>query len=184
MIESILICAGAIGFAAWIIYGVLSLAPWLPTRAGDMERIGSVVDFQAGDVFYDLGSGDGRVLFPLAQKYPQVEFVGVEISFFLYFLSVSKKFICGTKNVRFVRGDVYKQDYSDAKVIYVFGTRRTLNGRFKEEILSQVTGETTLVLYNFSLDDWSGTSWCDAVEGGTPIYCYSRTLALCTLLCC
>ena len=42
-------------------------APWVPTRRRDMERILALAKIKPGEVFYDLGCGDGRLLVAAAR---------------------------------------------------------------------------------------------------------------------
>jgi len=41
-------------------------APWVPMRAGDVERVVRLAAIKPGQTVYDLGCGDGRLLFAAA----------------------------------------------------------------------------------------------------------------------
>ena len=55
-----------------------NLAPYIPTPQSIVERMLEAGHVNPGDVVYDLGSGDGRVVITAAQKYG-ARAVGVEI---------------------------------------------------------------------------------------------------------
>lgn len=47
-----------------------------------LEDIEKALELKDNSVFYDLGCGNGRILFYLAKKYPKVKFIGVENAHF------------------------------------------------------------------------------------------------------
>ena len=55
------------------------LAPFVSTPPSVVDRMLELADLRPGQLLYDLGSGDGRVLITAVQKY-NVKGVGVEIS--------------------------------------------------------------------------------------------------------
>ena len=71
-----------------IILGLLALisiswsnrrgAPWLPTRMKKVRRMLELANVQPGELVYDLGCGDGRVLVTAARRYG-AKAVGIEI---------------------------------------------------------------------------------------------------------
>jgi SAM-dependent methyltransferase len=72
------------------------------------------------DIFYDLGSGYGRVLFYGAALHPQTKFKGVEIvgERAAFARSIAKK--GGFENVEIIHQDVLKADLSDGTIFYLF----------------------------------------------------------------
>jgi predicted RNA methylase len=55
-----------------------NLAPYIPTPQVIVEKMLESAHVKAGEVVYDLGSGDGRILFTAAQEFG-ARAVGVEI---------------------------------------------------------------------------------------------------------
>jgi predicted RNA methylase len=55
-----------------------NLAPYIPTPQVIVQRMLELAHVKPGDVVYDLGSGDGRILFAAAQEFG-ARAVGVEI---------------------------------------------------------------------------------------------------------
>jgi 16S rRNA A1518/A1519 N6-dimethyltransferase RsmA/KsgA/DIM1 with predicted DNA glycosylase/AP lyase activity len=94
--------------------------PYVPTDYDFLPRIADALDIQRNDVVYDLGCGDGRLLFYCAKRNPQARFIGIERNPLLVaFISV-KKFILRTKNVEIRRKNFLEADFSDATRIFVF----------------------------------------------------------------
>ena len=71
---------GSIAFASFLLI-VLRGAPFVPTRQADVTALFDLHQFQAGDVFVDLGSGDGRMIIAAAQR--GIRAVGYELNPFL-----------------------------------------------------------------------------------------------------
>lgn len=171
----ILIIVASIVVSIWMIYTVLSLAPWFPTRRSDVERIDKLANLQVGDQFYDIGSGDGRVVFPLAKKYPECSFYGYEMSFWLFLYSWMILKSKAYKNVSLKLVNGLQQDYSKASVVYVFATQKTLNDKPMENVIAQLPSGARILSYNFHLEKWSGEKSKDKPKGKTPIYKYIKT---------
>ena len=67
--------------------------------------------------------------------------------------------------VRFVQGDIFKADFSDATVVAMFMTPTVMN-RLKPQLLAMKPG-TRVVSYLFALEDWEPDEWvfADGVHG-------------------
>ena len=98
--------------AAMVIIPVFFGAPWHPLSDENIDRIIKFADLQPGETFYDLGSGDGRVLIA-ATREKCVQGVGVEIDPIKVWLS--KYFTITaelTDRVCIYRGNMYDFDVS------------------------------------------------------------------------
>src|SRR5262245_17694578 len=60
-------------------FGNDDLAPFLPSPQLVVEKMLEVAHIKPGEMVYDLGSGDGRIIITAAQKY-KANAVGIEIS--------------------------------------------------------------------------------------------------------
>src|SRR3989304_5678817 len=66
-------------YLLWVIVPLVSGLPWIPTRQARIRRALNLARISPGEVIYDLGSGDGRVLILAAREFG-VQAVGIEIS--------------------------------------------------------------------------------------------------------
>jgi hypothetical protein len=93
---------------------------YLPTPQNVVDAMLELAKVAASDVVYDLGSGDGRIPITAAQKYG-ARGVGIEIDPALVELSRENAARAGVEPlVRFVTGDLFQQDFSDATVVALF----------------------------------------------------------------
>ena len=136
--------------AAMVIIPVFFGAPWHPLSDENIDRIIKFADLQPGETFYDLGSGDGRVLIA-ATREKCVQGVGVEIDPIKVWLS--KYFTITaelTERVCIYRGNMYDFDVSEADVIYLYVTHQALDRLFPE-ILDRVKPSVRIICYRFCI---------------------------------
>jgi Histone methylation protein DOT1 len=67
-----------LAFILWLGQSILFPAPFLPLPRKVVARLSEIANIPSNGYFYDLGSGDGRVVRAVAAKYPTASCVGVE----------------------------------------------------------------------------------------------------------
>lgn len=72
-----------------------------------------------GGVFYDIGSGNGKLLLQMSLISDFDKYVGIEIEKIRYLYSIDIKNQIGIKNVRFINDDILNVDISDASFIFM-----------------------------------------------------------------
>ncbi len=111
-------------------------------------------DTAAGPIF-ELGSGWGSLLIPLAKKYPQRKIIGYELSIMPWLTTIILIKILGLKNVKVYRQNFLSADLSNASVIlcYLFPRgMKQLEAKINETKLNaQNTRLEYLISNNFSL---------------------------------
>jgi predicted RNA methylase len=105
-------------FFSFCLYYVLKnrLAVFFPSSKRMVEVVIDFARIKKSDVFYDLGSGDGRILVEAAKK--GVKVIGIERNRFLNWLARRK--IKNFKNVKIIQGDIFKQKINDASIIVAY----------------------------------------------------------------
>jgi len=114
--------------------------------------INIVIDFadiKKNDVFYDLGSGDGRILVEAAKK--GIKVIGVEKNPFLNWLARRK--IKNFKNVKIIQGDIFKQKINDASIIVAYLSQKIAE-RLQKKIEKKVKKGTRIILIDHKFLDW------------------------------
>ncbi len=153
-------------------YAGLKASPWLPAFKKDMERILKLSGVKEGDVVYDLGSGDGRILIALANNTKARLIVGYEISFLLYLWSVINIWFKGfSKRIEVRFGDFLSRDLGQADVIFCFLTpkgMKKLGPKFKRELRKG----TRIISYTFSIPGWEPVSENRIGDQSVPIFTY------------
>ena len=97
-----------------------SLAPYVVSPQAIVDRMLEIADLKAGETLYDLGSGDGRILFRAAQRF-HAKAVGVEISARLVKSTNEGIIRSNLQNLASViHGDLLQVDLSPADVVTVY----------------------------------------------------------------
>ena len=108
-------------------------APYVPTKMDQVRRILQLAGVKKGKKFYELGSGDGRVVIAAAKL--KADAIGIEQSLIRILISLLKA--SSLKNAKFIHGNIFSKNYADADIIYIFlltkGVRK-LEGKLKKEL--------------------------------------------------
>ena len=131
--------------------GSVSLAPWVPTRRKDFERIEQLVSLRAGDNFIELGCGTAGLLLYLAKKYPRIKFVGIEIAWPLFLTAWLRVRLLGLNNVKVILKNIFKHNLSQYDVIFSYGLRQEAHTRLARKIGSECQSGCMVISYTFPL---------------------------------
>lgn len=95
-------------------------APFVPSKKKTAEQMIAVAHIKSTDTVYDLGSGDGRLLFLAAKKFPK-KIVGIEINLLLVFLTRMRCIFSPYRSRLFcVWGNFWNIPLQDADVVFVY----------------------------------------------------------------
>ena len=112
-----------------------------------------VARVKKGEMVYDLGSGDGRIVIAAAKRYG-ARGVGVEIDPKLIALSNENARKAGVADrVRFVQQDLFTMDFKDADVVTLYLLPQ-LNRRLRPKMLRELRPGTRVVSHAFDMGDW------------------------------
>lgn len=131
------------------IYAMLSGAPFVPTSMFQVERMLSAVPLKKGMILYDLGAGDGRLVYKANKDYG-VKAIGYEFSPFVWMWSKFLKFFFWKSKADLRYGNFWKKDLTDADVILCY----LLPGSMKKmynELLPQLSPGTLVISHAFSI---------------------------------
>jgi len=120
LVINLLVALFGLLFVTWLFQSYLFKAPFIPLPREVLEKVVKITNLSPGDTFYDLGSGDGRVVRAIAFKNPTVNCIGVERallpSLLTWIYGLSNK----PKNVRYLREDFRSVNLSEAKVLFLY----------------------------------------------------------------
>lgn len=145
VIGTVVLCI-VIASAAWGFW--VTRVPYVRSNWEDTKKLLARVPMASTDTFYDLGSGDGRVVFMAEQMY-DVRGVGFELTFWTYFQAVLKK-RRKRSGVQFLRKNFFKESWENANVIYCY-LYPPLMRSIEEKFLADCKPGTILVSRDFAL---------------------------------
>ena len=134
----------------------------------EMLRLANVT---AGDVIYDLGSGDGRILIAAARD-RGARGVGLEIDPALVAESTERAQRLGLADrLSFRQQDLFEADLTPATVVTLY-LSPDLNRRLRPKLLSELRPGARIVSHSFDMGDWvpSRTLQVSSNEGSHTLY--------------
>jgi SAM-dependent methyltransferase len=147
---------------------------WVPTPPALVEKMLDLARLTPKDRLVDLGSGDGVLVIAAARRGARAR--GIEYDRGLVEFSKRKAAEAGVSRLtRFVRGDIFKTDFSDATVVTTF-LLPSMNLRLRPTFLAMKPG-TRIVANTFAIADWQPDEtvaiepcerWCTALMWIVP----------------
>jgi SAM-dependent methyltransferase len=110
-------------FIMWTIGNFKNKAPFVTSSNAVLKDVEKALEVKDNSVVYDLGCGDGRILFYLSQSNPKAKYIGIENGTFPFLLSKVGSFLNKKKtnnSVQVMRKDFFKQDLSDATHVFTY----------------------------------------------------------------
>ena len=127
-----------------LVVGIISIlwtdlkgAPYVATPRAIARQMLELAEVGPNDIVYDLGSGDGRLLWLASQEFG-ARAVGIEIDPFRYaWTKLMIRFKGLGEQVDIIRADFFKTDLSAASVVTAYllrDTNRKLMSKLKQEL--------------------------------------------------
>ena len=134
---------------------------FVPTEQEDVSRMLRLAGLKDGEMVYDLGSGDGRIVFEAAKMYPAARGRGIEIDEKLVLESRKLATAGGlTNRVQFLHQNAFDADLKEANVIAMWLWPELMR-MLRPKILAEARPGTRIVTRIWDL----GPAWKpDAVD--------------------
>ncbi len=127
--------------------------PFVPTPNPVVEAMLRLAGVKAGDVVYDLGCGDGRIVIAAARQ-KGVRAVGVDIDPRRIAEAEANARRAGVADrTRFIRQDLFDADLREASVVTLY-LLPSLNVRLRPKLLAELKPGTRIVSHGFDMGDW------------------------------
>jgi cyclopropane fatty-acyl-phospholipid synthase-like methyltransferase len=127
--------------------------PFVPTPIEVIDRMLELAQVKKGDVLYDLGSGDGRIVIRAAKKYG-VRAVGIEMDQVLLEKARKDAKAEGVSHlVEFRAEDALKADISPATVITLY-MLPWFNEAMKPNFKKMLKPGARIVAHDFGIEGW------------------------------
>ena len=154
------------------------LAPYYPTPELVVQKMLEFGELKPGETMFDLGSGDGRIVFMAARQF-RAQAIGVELDNDLARQSAERVIKLGIqKNARIIHGDLLKQDYSSADLVTVYLLPTSINDKVKPLLEKQLKKGARVVSHDFNFPGWKHTKTLTVDDDGEgrshTLYLYVR----------
>lgn len=110
-------------FLLWIIGNLRNKVPFVTASKAVMEDVYRALLIKDDSVVYDLGCGDGRILFYLSNHNNKAKYIGIENNILAVILAKLGSILNQKKinnKVSIINGNFFKYDLSEASHIFVY----------------------------------------------------------------
>lgn len=159
----------------WAIGNLRSKVPFITAPSSVFENIDKALGLDNNSVVYDLGCGDGRILFYLSKIYPKAKYIGIENRSFPVLLARLGSFLNKKKTgnkIEVINDDFFNKDLKNATHIFTY-----LYPNMMDDLLPKFDRElkpgTKLVSLSFQ---FSGKKPINEVDLGRNKYKLGRKL--------
>lgn len=149
VITMVILVLGLVGF---VVIGLLSSfmgAPFVPASQKTLAQALKEAKLKPGQRFYDLGSGDGRIVRFACTKY-RVSGVGIEANPVLILYSYVLSLVQGIDGTKFKWANIFNVDLSDADVVYIFLLPQALI-KLEPKLKKECKKGTLIISHGFSI---------------------------------
>ena len=153
--EYFILFAISLALAALIarnIYIGITSAPFAASRKKIIRRALRLAKLKPNEKFYDLGSGDGRVLI-VADKEFNALATGFELSWQWYLISKIKIFLSGATHARVFCKDFRTTTLRDADVIFSWLTQKAMEP-LEKKLAEELKPGARVVIFSSHLPSW------------------------------
>ena len=143
-----------------------------PTRQAVVDAMLALARVTAGDVVYDLGSGDGRIVILAAQKYG-ARGVGIELDPKL--VEISRQVAREGEvvdRVAFVEGDLFDADISAATIVTLY-LSPGVNKRLEPKLRRELRPGTRIVSHQFPIGTWTPDEVVRSEDDRTDLFLWT-----------
>ena len=155
------------------------IAPYVGTPLPVVRQMLTLAEIKPGEVVYDLGSGDGRVVIMAAQEFG-AKAVGVELRGDLVKQAQNRVFELSLQGkVKILQSDLFDVNVSPADVVFLYLTT-SANEKVKPKLESELRRGTRVVSHDYEVLGWRPfkvNNFCENPKLGYPshtIYVYKR----------
>lgn len=149
-----------------------SLAPWVPSRKKDLIRIFKLADLKPGEIFYDLGCGDGRLTVCAAKNF-KARAIGIELALPLFFVCAIRKLFSRGESLKFKLKNLFKENLAEADAVYIFAASPgKLRGKIKQKLENELRPGARVITYAFPVEGWRPEIVDKPSEKDVAVYLY------------
>lgn len=132
-----------------------SVAPYVPTPINVVKKMLNLADVGPDDVVYDLGCGDGRILFTAVEEFDVKKAVGYDLNPSMcgsVQMNIEKKGLGG--RIEVVNGNFFLADLTPASVVTLYLTTSG-NSKLRPKLVEELGPGARVVSHDFPIHGWS-----------------------------
>jgi len=134
-------------------YAAIIGAPIALTNKSLIDKIIETADLKDGEIFYELGTGTGRIITAFAKK-RNIKVIGFELSPIFYLITLLNLKFHRIKNYELHYKNFFSTDLKEANVIFCFLMPKAME-KLEDKFLKELKSEARIISYAFEIRDWT-----------------------------
>ncbi len=126
-------------------------APYVPTMRSRLKGILEKAGVKKGKIFYELGSGDGRVVLDAASL--EAESYGIEQSWLRVWFSRFKAKRLNLPNAHFYHGNLFDREYFPADIVYIYLLQKAVD-KLEEKLKKELHKNAVVITQTYHFRNW------------------------------
>lgn len=126
-------------------------APYVPTNLNAIKKILKLAGTKKNKKFYELGSGDGRVVIEAAKM--GADAVGLEQSWIRVLYSKYKAWKLKLKKAKFYHGNVFNKKYTDADIVYIYLLLKGVS-KLEDKLKQELKKGSIVITQTYHFSNW------------------------------
>ncbi|MDO8498485.1 MAG: hypothetical protein Q7S44_01745 [bacterium] len=126
-------------------------APYVPTKMKVIKSILKLANLSPGKVFYELGSGDGRVVLEAGKL--GAKSYGIEQSWLRVWWSRYQARQLKLKNSHFFHGDIFHRQYFPADVVYIYMLPKAVD-QLESKLQQELKKGAVVITQTYHFKNW------------------------------
>jgi predicted RNA methylase len=155
------------------------ISPFVASPPLVVRRLLALAELKSGEVFFDLGAGDGRPVIMAAQEFGARAF-GIELRQDLAKQALQRIYELGLQDrATIMNNDMFSVDLRRADVVYLYLTT-SANEKVRPKLESELKFGARVVSHDYEMVGWTATKverFCENPGLGFPthtLYLYKR----------
>lgn len=136
-------------------------APYVPTRIKNITDLLKKSGLKKGHIFYELGSGDGRIV--LAAASIGAIATGIEQSWIRVWQSRIQARKLKLKDIEFIHGNIFDRQYFPADVVFIFLLQPAID-RLEKKLRTELKKGSVVITQTFHFKNWQPIKKLDFTE--------------------
>lgn len=126
-------------------------APYVPTKYAKLREILQAAGVKKGLTFYELGSGDGRVVLEAARLGAQA--YGIEQSWLRVLYSKYQARKLNLLTAHFNHGNIFKKDYNKANIVFIYLLPKAI-GQLEKKLPKELKKDSKVITQTYHFPTW------------------------------
>jgi tRNA A58 N-methylase Trm61 len=155
------------------------ISPFVASPPLVIRRLLTLADLKPGEIFFDLGAGDGRPVIMAAQEFG-AKAVGIELRQDLAKQALQKIYDLGLQDrATIMNSDIFNIDLRHADVVYLYLTT-SANDKVRPKLETELKSGARVVSHDYEMVGWTSAKierFCENPTLGFPthtLYLYKR----------